>query len=227
MPLQVTEKTDACMDNLRVGLELWDKQLSLGGEVDSWAGAKLALFAESHPFHNQQHVSDMKVSSSEFWKKSSSCSNLVICLTTLQEEICKNEDIIEHFHKKSVEIQEMLQSQEAPLELQVSTDLLLLRPPCMWRTFMFSSRCSVQVMEGHLRKRMQQVKELFNDCADVFEELIAVKTHLAEKIEECHSAVENIQSSLNAADPSEPNVEVQIQVRGSETTLRSSQAPVY
>lgn len=49
------------MDNLRVGLELWEKQLSLGGEVDSWAGAKLALFAESHPFHNQQNVSDMKV----------------------------------------------------------------------------------------------------------------------------------------------------------------------
>lgn len=61
MSLQVTEKTDAYLDNLRVGLELWEKQLSLGGEVDSWAGAKLALFAESHPFHNQQHVSDMKV----------------------------------------------------------------------------------------------------------------------------------------------------------------------
>lgn len=57
----MTEKTDAYMDNLRVGLELWEKQLSLGGEVDSWAGAKLALFAESHPFHNQQNVSDMKV----------------------------------------------------------------------------------------------------------------------------------------------------------------------
>lgn len=65
---------------------------------------------------------------------------------------------------------------------------------------------------------MQQVKELFNDCADVFEELIAVKTHLAEKIEECHSAVENIQSSLNEVDGSEPNVEEQIQVFGSETT---------
>lgn len=68
---------------------------------------------------------------------------------------------------------------------------------------------------------MQQVKELFNDCAEVFEELIAVKTHLAEKIEECHSAVENIQSSLNKADVSEPDVEVQIQV------LPPPLAPVY
>lgn len=77
-------------------------------------------------------------------------------------------------------------------------------------------------MEGQLRKRMQQVKELFNDCAEVFQELIAVKTHLAQKMEECHSAVENIQSSLNEADASEPNVEVQIQVDGSGATPPSS-----
>lgn len=57
----MTEKTDAYMDNLQVGLELWEKQLMLGGEVDGWAGAKLALFATSHPFHNEQQVLDMKV----------------------------------------------------------------------------------------------------------------------------------------------------------------------
>lgn len=75
---------------------------------------------------------------------------------------------------------------------------------------------------------MQQVKELFSDCADVFEELIAVKTHLAEKIEECHSAVEKIQSSLNEVDGSQSNVEDQIQVRGSETTpLLLSMALLY
>lgn len=59
--LQVTEKIDAFMDNLQVGLELWEKQLMLGGEVDSWAGAKLALFAESHPFQQEQQVLDMRV----------------------------------------------------------------------------------------------------------------------------------------------------------------------
>lgn len=59
--LQVTEKTDAYLDNLRVGLELWEKQLMLGGEVDNWAGAKLALFAESHPFHTEQQVLHMRV----------------------------------------------------------------------------------------------------------------------------------------------------------------------
>lgn len=60
---------------------------------------------------------------------------------------------------------------------------------------------------------MQQVKELFTDCTDVFEELVAVKTHLAEKIEECQSAVENIQSSLSKVDVSQPKVEDQIQVQ--------------
>lgn len=57
----MTEKTDTYMDNLQVGLELWEKQLMLGGEVDGWAGAKLALFATSHPFHNEQQVLDMRV----------------------------------------------------------------------------------------------------------------------------------------------------------------------
>lgn len=74
-------------------------------------------------------------------------------------------------------------------------------------------QCSNKVMETQLRKRMQQVKELFTDCTDVFEELIAVKTHLAEKIEECQSAVENIQGSLSRVDASQPEVEVQIQVK--------------
>ncbi|CAI5697152.1 unnamed protein product [Oreochromis niloticus] len=158
--LDVTEKTDAYMDNLRVGLELWEKQLMLGGEVDSWAGAKLALFAESHTFYNEQQV------------------------LTMKDEIQANEENITHFHKKSIEIQEMLQSQEAPLELQV--------------------------METQLRKRMEQVKELFSDCTDVFEELIAVKKHLAEKVEDCQTAVENIQSRINEINASGPNVEAQI-----------------
>ncbi|CAG5866901.1 unnamed protein product [Menidia menidia] len=159
--LDVTEKTDAFMDNLRVGLELWEKQLMLGGEVDSWAGAKLSLFAESHPFHNEKQVLAMR------------------------DEIHANEENITHFHKKSVEIQEMLQSQEAPLELQV--------------------------METNLRKRMEQVKELFTDCTDVFEELIAVRKHLSDKIEECQTAVEHIQSCLSKLNASDTKVEAHIQ----------------
>ena len=69
-------------------------------------------------------------------------------------------------------------------------------------------------METQMRKRMEQVKELFTDCTDVFEELVAVRKHLAEKIEECQTAVENIQCCLSKINASEPKVEVQIQVTG-------------
>lgn len=67
-------------------------------------------------------------------------------------------------------------------------------------------------METQLRKRMEQVKELFTDCTDVFQELMAVKKHLAEKMEECHTAAENIQRCLTKVDASGPKVEAQIQV---------------
>lgn len=75
--LQVTEKTDAYLDNLRVALELWEKQLMLGGEVDNWAAAKLALFAESHPFHTEQQVLHMRVRSPG---QSSVCSVDMFCM---------------------------------------------------------------------------------------------------------------------------------------------------
>ncbi|KAG5285203.1 hypothetical protein AALO_G00000710 [Alosa alosa] len=42
-------------------MELWEKQLALGSEVDTWAAAKMAVFAESHPFHSEKQVLDMKV----------------------------------------------------------------------------------------------------------------------------------------------------------------------
>lgn len=51
------------MDNLRVGLEMWEKQLMLGGEVDDWARSKLALFSEGNPFSNEQQVFAMRVRS--------------------------------------------------------------------------------------------------------------------------------------------------------------------
>jgi len=58
---QVSEKTDGYMDNLRLGLELWEKQLVLGGEVDSWTSTKLIIFSESHPFSSETEILSMKV----------------------------------------------------------------------------------------------------------------------------------------------------------------------
>lgn len=44
---------------------------------------------------------------------------------------------------------------------------------------------------------MEQVKELFSDCTDVFQELLTVKAHLAEKIDTFKSSVKNIRSSVD------------------------------
>lgn len=52
-------------------------------------------------------------------------------------------------------------------------------------------------METNLRKKMEQVKELFSDCTDVFQELLTVKAHLTEKIDTYQSSVKKIRSSVD------------------------------
>ena len=59
--VQVTEKTDSHLDNLKMGLALWEKLLQLGGEVESWTGDKMVSFAEGHPFHSEQEVQSLQV----------------------------------------------------------------------------------------------------------------------------------------------------------------------
>lgn len=61
LPSKVSEKTDSYVDSLRLGLEVWEKQLMLGEELDVWAAAKLGIFAESHPFSSEKEVFEMKV----------------------------------------------------------------------------------------------------------------------------------------------------------------------
>lgn len=67
-------------------------------------------------------------------------------------------------------------------------------------------------METQLRKRMEQVKELFTDCTDIFEEIRVVRKHLSEKIKECRTGVENIQNCLSKIEASDAKAEAQIQV---------------
>ncbi|KAL2098631.1 hypothetical protein ACEWY4_005111 [Coilia grayii] len=160
--LDVTEKTDSYSDNLCVGLELWEKQLVLGGEVESWAANKMAALAQSHPFHSETQVAHMKA------------------------EIETQEENIERFHKKTQEIQQLLQGKEEPLELQV--------------------------LETGLRKRMEQVKELFADASDVFQELQAVRRHLTQKMADCQSSVQKIRSALTMLNTvSNPQLHTQTQ----------------
>lgn len=61
MHSKVSEKTDSYLDSLHMGLEVWEKQLMLGGELEAWATAKLSHFAESHPFSSEKEVFQMKV----------------------------------------------------------------------------------------------------------------------------------------------------------------------
>ncbi|KAG7260919.1 hypothetical protein CRUP_020509, partial [Coryphaenoides rupestris] len=118
----------------------------------------------------------------------------------LDDEIQEQEGNLEHFHRKSVEIQEMLQTQEPPLELQkyFQGQMKYTVPPqSVTNIFLSIMFIWYWVIETQLRKRMEQVQELFSDSTDVFEELLAVQKQLAEKIQQCAAAVENIQNSVN------------------------------
>lgn len=57
----MTERTDSHLENLRVGLALWEGLLQLGRDVESWATNQLAAFAQSHPFQSDEEVAAMQV----------------------------------------------------------------------------------------------------------------------------------------------------------------------
>ncbi|RXN16323.1 nesprin-2-like protein [Labeo rohita] len=145
---QVTEKTDCHLDNLQAGFSLWEKLLLLAGEVEGWSAQKLMTLAESHPFQTEQDVSAM------------------------QDELRIQEENIEHFHRRSSEIQELLQSREFPLELQV--------------------------IESQLGKKMAEVKELFSETSDVFTQLEAAKGKVASDIADHLSSIQSIANALTS-----------------------------
>ncbi|KAJ3613146.1 hypothetical protein NHX12_019398, partial [Muraenolepis orangiensis] len=132
--LDVTEKSDSYVDNLQVALELWEKQLQLGMEVEGWAGSRLALFAESHAFHSQQQVLDIR------------------------DEIQEQEENIERFHKKTEEIHQMLQGQEPPLELQVIETQLRKRMEQVKELFSESTDVFEELVavKKHLAEKIQE-----------------------------------------------------------------------
>ncbi|KAF1376843.1 hypothetical protein PFLUV_G00215650 [Perca fluviatilis] len=93
--LDISERTDSHLENLRIGLTLWDGVLQLGTEVESWAANKLAVFAQSPSFQTEDNI------------------------RALENEIANQEENMERFHRRVTEIQAHLQSTEPPLELQV------------------------------------------------------------------------------------------------------------
>ncbi|XP_078030046.1 nesprin-2a isoform X4 [Epinephelus lanceolatus] len=93
--LDVSERTDSRLENLHVGLTLWDGVLELGADVESWTTNKVAVFAQSPSFETEDNI------------------------RTMQNEIAAQEEKMERFHRRAAEVQALLQSTEPPLELQV------------------------------------------------------------------------------------------------------------
>lgn len=64
--LQVSERTESGLDNLHLCLTLWDGVLHLETEVSSWTNHKLAAFAQSPYFENENEIETLKVNI-ELW----------------------------------------------------------------------------------------------------------------------------------------------------------------
>lgn len=70
-----------------------------------------------------------------------------------------------------------------------------------------------QVIETQMRKKMEQVKELFSDLEDVYRHLVVAKGQVAAKMAECHSSLQGIQDSLDTLSAADgPKLLTQIQV---------------
>ncbi|XP_022057033.2 nesprin-2-like [Acanthochromis polyacanthus] len=93
--LDLSERTDSYLENLHVGLALWDGVLQLGTEVESWTNNTLTVFAQCPSFQTEDDIKSLK------------------------NEIATQEESIQRFQRRATEIQSLLQSTEPPLELQV------------------------------------------------------------------------------------------------------------
>ncbi|MGH0145623.1 UNVERIFIED_CONTAM: hypothetical protein FKN15_051455 [Acipenser sinensis] len=58
--LDVTEKTDIYLDNIKCGLTLWEKLISSASDIEEWTAIKLGAFSEHHRFRNQQEITDLE-----------------------------------------------------------------------------------------------------------------------------------------------------------------------
>ncbi|XP_062858585.1 nesprin-2a [Trichomycterus rosablanca] len=98
-------------------------------------------------------------------------------VVAMEEELRTQEENVEQFHCRSAEIQKLLKTRDPPLELQV--------------------------IETQLRKKMGEVKELFDGTREVFWELVAAKTQVADRISKCMCSVQTIKDALASSEGSE------------------------
>ncbi|XP_021259547.1 nesprin-2 isoform X3 [Numida meleagris] len=91
--LDINEKTENYCDNLGRAQALWDKLLGLSGTIDAWANAEL------------KNLEDRCLTDED--------------LTQLKACLCVQEQKLQKFDNTLAEIEELLNSNEPPLELQV------------------------------------------------------------------------------------------------------------
>ncbi|KAM7367651.1 hypothetical protein PAMP_013936 [Pampus punctatissimus] len=91
-------------------------------------------------------------------------------IRALQNEITTREESMECFHRRATEIQALLQSTEPPLELQVA--------------------------ETQIRKKIEQLKELFSEAEDIYRQMVVTKEQISARMAECCSSIQRIQESL-------------------------------
>ncbi|XP_041832728.1 nesprin-2-like [Melanotaenia boesemani] len=144
--LDLSERTDSHLENLHLCLTLWEGVLQLGTEVGNWTDSKLTVFAQCPSFQTED---DIKV---------------------LQNEITNQEENIQHFHRRATEIQSLLQSSEAPLELQV--------------------------VETQMRKKIEQLKELASEAEDFCKQMVSTKGQITGRMVECLNSLQKIQEAL-------------------------------
>ncbi|XP_054910388.1 nesprin-2-like [Poeciliopsis prolifica] len=93
-------------------------------------------------------------------------------IKALQNEIMTQEESTRRFHRKAAEIQSLLQSAEPPLELQV--------------------------VETQMRKKIEQLKELFLESEEVYKQTVATVGQITERMAESLSSLQKIQDSLRS-----------------------------
>lgn len=59
----------------------------------------------------------------------------------------------------------------------------------------------LKVVETVLKKKMEQVKELFDSRTEVFRELLSVRAHLLQRIDTCQTSIQRIHSSVRMLCP--------------------------
>ncbi|PWA27935.1 hypothetical protein CCH79_00000556 [Gambusia affinis] len=93
-------------------------------------------------------------------------------IKALQNEIMTQEESIRRFHRKAAEIQSLLQSAEPPPELQV--------------------------VETQMRKKIEQLKELFLESEEVYKQTVATMGQITERMAESLCSLQKIQDSLHS-----------------------------